>query len=233
MIGVHSGMFGSQISSLRGITFCCLLCPLALTGCNDDGSLDVGGESSAAMGTSTPSTSTGGTGSADASGELTQEALLAGGCFWGMEEWARHLPGVSETSVGYMGGSVEDPTYREVTGGETGHAETVRLVFDPSQMSYEELLLGFFRMHDPTTVNRQGNDVGTQYRSAVFVNTDAERETAAAVIEVVDRSGFWAMDVYTTIEEADVYYEAEEYHQDYLQILPNGYDNHFERETPY
>ena len=232
-------MFGNRKFKLTGTTFCCLLLPLALLACNDDGSTDLGGESSAATGTSTAGGGTGSTGGnedageTDASGELTQEALLAGGCFWGMEEWARHLPGVSETSVGYMGGSVDDPTYREVTGGETGHAETVRLVFDPSQMSYEDLLLGFFRMHDPTTVNRQGNDVGTQYRSAVFVNTDAERETAAAVIEVVDSSGFWAMDVYTTIEEAGVYYEAEEYHQDYLQILPNGYDNHFERETPY
>ncbi len=157
-------------------------------------------------------------------------ALLAGGCVWGMEELVREIPGVLETEVGYTGGILPDATYPDVKTGTTGHAESLRVSFDPSRLSYEELLGYFFRMHDPTTLNRQGNDVGTQYRSAIFVADDQQRRVAEEVMARVDASGKWKRPVVTEIVPAGEFYTAEGYHQDYLQKNPNGYTCHFMRD---
>ncbi|MCZ6695128.1 MAG: bifunctional methionine sulfoxide reductase B/A protein [Acidobacteria bacterium] len=157
-------------------------------------------------------------------------ALLAGGCFWGMEELVRDIPGVLETEVGYTGGILPDATYPDVKTGSTGHAESLRVVFDPSRLSYEELLGYFFRMHDPTTLNRQGNDVGTQYRSAIFVANDEQRRVAQDVIARVDASGKWKRPIVTEVVPAGEFYTGEKYHQDYLQKNPNGYTCHFMRD---
>jgi peptide methionine sulfoxide reductase msrA/msrB len=163
--------------------------------------------------------------------ETTLEtAVLAGGCFWGMEELLREIPGVLETEVGYTGGSTASPTYRDVKTGGTGHAEAVRVVFDPRTLSYADLLeKWFFRMHDPTTANRQGNDVGTQYRSAIFVTSPAQRQVAEEVIGRVNRSGEWKRPVVTQIVEAGTFTSAEDYHQKYLVKNPGGYTCHFLR----
>ncbi|MFW5877114.1 MAG: bifunctional methionine sulfoxide reductase B/A protein, partial [Myxococcota bacterium] len=142
-----------------------------------------------------------------------ETAVLAGGCFWGMEEILRKVPGVVETTVGYTGGHTDDPTYDEVRTGATGHAESIRIVFDPRETSYEDLLeKWFFRMHDPTTPNRQGNDVGSQYRSAIFVTSPEQRRTAEAVKARVDRSGRWDRPVVTEIVDAGPFTPAEGYH---------------------
>jgi peptide methionine sulfoxide reductase msrA/msrB len=164
--------------------------------------------------------------------EATLEtAILAGGCFWGMEELLRKIPGVLETEVGYIGGTTLRPTYEQVKYGESGHAEAVRVVFDPSKVSYEELLeKWFFRMHDPTTKNRQGNDVGTQYRSAIFYTTAKQKASAEAVKARVDGSGKWKKPVVTEIVEAGPFTPAEDYHQDYLQKHPGGYTCHWMRD---
>lgn len=158
-------------------------------------------------------------------------AVLAGGCFWGMEEILRHIDGVVDTEVGYTGGTVANPTYRHVSRGTSGHAESVRIVFDPKRLSYEELLTRwFFRMHDPTTLNRQGNDIGTQYRSAIFYTSPEQRATAEAVKKQVDASGQWKAPIVTQIVAAGPFTRAEDYHQDYLQKQPDGYTCHFVRE---
>lgn len=157
-------------------------------------------------------------------------AYLAGGCFWGVEEIIRKLPGVVETTVGYTGGTTPNPTYEKISGGLTGHAESVRVVFDPQKMSYAELLRTFFRLHDPTTLNRQGNDTGTQYRSAIFVTDEEQRGIAEQVKSEVDRSGKWKKPIVTQIVSASNFYPAEEYHQDYLQKHPNGYTCHYLRD---
>jgi len=158
-------------------------------------------------------------------------AILAGGCFWGMEEILREVPGVLSTEVGYAGGRSEKPTYDSVKTGTTGHAEAVRIVFDPSRISYAELLeKWFFRMHDPTTKNRQGNDVGDQYRSAIFVTSAAQRETAQAVRARVEASGKWKAPIVTEITPAGPFTPAEDYHQDYLQKNPGGYTCHYLRD---
>jgi len=160
-----------------------------------------------------------------------ETAVLAGGCFWGMEDILRKVPGVLDTEVGYTGGRTSDPTYREVKSGMTGHAEAIRVVFDPKIISYAELLeRWFFKMHDPTTVNRQGNDVGTQYRSAIFPTTPEQAKTAAEVKAKVDASGAWKRPIVTTIEPAGPWTAAEGYHQDYLEENPGGYTCHFMRE---
>ena len=156
-------------------------------------------------------------------------ATLAGGCFWGMEELLRKQPGVLDTEVGYTGGTVKNPRYGDVTTGRSGHAEAIRVVYDPKKTSYEKLLLYFFRIHDPTTLNRQGNDVGTQYRSAIFVHDAEQRKTAERVKKRVDESGEWSDPVTTEIVEAGPFTAAESYHQDYLQKKPNGYTCHYER----
>ena len=159
-----------------------------------------------------------------------ETALLAGGCFWGMEDILRDIPGVIDTEVGYTGGTMSSPAYDDVTTGKTGHAESVRVVFDPHKLSYEELLGWFFRMHDPTTLNRQHNDVGTQYRSAIFYMNDTQRRIAEKVKARVDRSGKWKKPVVTEITKAGPFTPAESYHQDYLEKNPNGYTCHFLRD---
>jgi peptide methionine sulfoxide reductase msrA/msrB len=158
-------------------------------------------------------------------------AILAGGCFWGMEQILRSVPGVLQTEVGYAGGTTAQPSYDQVKTGRTGHAEAVRVVFDPARLSYTELLeKWFFRMHDPTTKNRQGNDVGTQYRSAIFVTSSAERQAAEAVKRRVEKSGKWGAPIVTEIVEAGPFTPAEEHHQDYLQKNPGGYSCHYLRD---
>jgi len=164
--------------------------------------------------------------------EATLEtAVLAGGCFWGMEELLRKIPGVLETEVGYTGGALPNPTYEDICTGRTGHAEAVRIVFDPSKVSYAELLeKWFFRMHDPTTRDRQGHDSGTQYRSAIFVTSLSQRETAEAVKQKVNASGKWNAPVVTEVTDASTFTPAEGYHQAYLQKNPGGYSCHFMRD---
>ncbi len=162
---------------------------------------------------------------------LTETAYLAGGCFWGMEDLLRKIPGVVETEVGYTGGIFSRPTYGDVSTGKTGHAESVRVVFNPKVLTYETLLeKWFFRMHDPTTLNRQGNDVGTQYRSAIFYLSEEQRRVAEAVKARVDKSGKWPRPVVTTITAAGEFTPAEGYHQDYLVKNPNGYTCHYMRD---
>lgn len=164
--------------------------------------------------------------SATSNASTRETAVLAGGCFWGMEEVLRKIPGILETSVGYTGGSVKDPTYELICTGRTGHAEGLQVVFDPSVLSFEQLLGYFFRMHDPTTLNRQHNDVGTQYRSAIFYLSDEQKAVAERVKAKVDQSGKWKRPVVTEITRATEFYPAEDYHQDYLIKHPGGYNCH-------
>lgn len=166
---------------------------------------------------------------ADTEAAVQEVAVLAGGCFWGVEHLIRELDGVIDTEVGYTGGSRKDPGYRDITTGATGHAEAVRIVFDPTRIGYDEILRQFFRLHDPTTLNRQGNDRGTQYRSAIFVQNETQREVAARVRREVDDSDFWKAPIVTTIEDAGTWYDAEDYHQDYLLKNPGGYNCHYWR----
>jgi peptide methionine sulfoxide reductase msrA/msrB len=168
--------------------------------------------------------------SATAATGSQETATLAGGCFWGMQEILRKIPGVLKTTVGYTGGTVPNPTYQQVCTGKTGHAEAIEIVFDPRKLSYEQLLGYFFRMHDPTTLNRQHNDVGAQYRSAIFYHSDAQKQTAEQVKEKVNKSGKWKQPLVTEIVKATAFYPAEEYHQDYLQKHPDGYTCHFLRD---
>jgi peptide methionine sulfoxide reductase msrA/msrB len=164
--------------------------------------------------------------------ETTLEtAVLAGGCFWGMEDLLRKIPGVLETEVGYTGGTTDKPVYEQVKTGRTGHAESVRITFDPKQISYADLLeKWFFKMHDPTTANRQGNDTGTQYRSAIFVTSEEQRKVAEQVTKKVDGSGTWKRPVVTEIVSAGPFTPAESYHQDYLVKNPGGYTCHWMRD---
>jgi methionine-S-sulfoxide reductase len=160
-------------------------------------------------------------------------AILAGGCFWGMQELLRQLPGVRQTRVGYTGGQLKGPGYDDVKTGRTGHAESVQVVFDPNQLSYERLLAYFFTIHDPTTKNQQGNDIGTQYRSIIFVLDAEQRRVAEKMIERVGASGDWKAPLTTEVTQAVEFYPAEEYHQDYLQKNPGGYTCHYPRQTSY
>jgi peptide methionine sulfoxide reductase msrA/msrB len=162
-------------------------------------------------------------------GANLKTATLAGGCFWGVEELIRKMDGVVETTVGYTGGDVPNATYELVKTGRTGHAESIEIKFDPAKISYEEILRYFFRLHDPTTVNRQGNDVGTQYRSAIFVHDEEQRAAAEKVKKEVDASGKWPRPIVTEIVDAKPFWSAEDYHQDYLQKNPNGYTCHYLR----
>jgi peptide methionine sulfoxide reductase msrA/msrB len=160
-----------------------------------------------------------------------ETAILAGGCFWGMEEILRKIPGVLETDVGYTGGKTANPAYEDVHTGATGHAEAVRVVFDPKKLSYADLLeKWYFRMHDPTTANRQGNDVGTQYRSAIFVTSPEQRKIALTVKGRVAQSGRWKTPVVTEIVDAGAFTRAEDHHQRYLKKNPGGYTCHFLRQ---
>lgn len=163
---------------------------------------------------------------ATASAQKTETAIFAGGCFWGMEEILRKIPGVLETAVGYTGGNVPNPTYKAVCTGRTGHAEAVRITFDPAKITYEQMLGYFFRMHDPTTLNQQHNDIGTQYRSAIFYTSDEQRQVAEKVKAEEDKSGKWKRPVVTEITKAKEFYSAEDYHQKYLVKNPGGYNCH-------
>ncbi len=160
----------------------------------------------------------------------TETATLAGGCFWGMEEILRALPGVTGIVVGYTGGKTENPKYEDVHTGGTGHAESVELKFDPEKISYGAILDMFFRMHDPTTPNRQGNDVGSQYRSAIFYHGEAQKKEAEAAVKRAQASGRWKRPITTEIVPAARFWPAEEYHQDYLKKHPGGYTCHYIRE---
>ena len=157
-------------------------------------------------------------------------ATLAGGCFWGMEEILRQVPGVLDTEVGYTGGTTSYPTYEQVKTGATGHAEAIQVTFDPRRLDYADLLRIFFRMHDPTTVDRQGPDVGSQYRSAIFYHDERQRRIAEQVRDEVDRSGKWPRPVVTEIVPAGPFWPAEEEHQDYLRKHPGGYSCHYLRD---
>jgi len=158
---------------------------------------------------------------------MTETATLAGGCFWGVEELVRNLPGVTDTTVGYAGGSLDKPRYEDVKNGRTGHAESLQIVFDPSKISYDDILDFFFRLHDPTTANRQGNDIGTQYRSAIFYHDEAQRDAAQRAIQRAQPK--WSRPIVTEVVPFTNFYEAEDYHQDYLQRKPNGYTCHYLR----
>ena len=155
----------------------------------------------------------------------TEKAILAGGCFWGMQDLIRRRPGVISTRVGYTGGNVPNATYRN----HGTHAEAIEIVFDPSVTSYRDLLEFFFQVHDPTTRNRQGNDVGTSYRSAIYYTDDHQQQVALDTIADVDASGLWPGKVVTEVAQAGPFWEAEPEHQDYLLHYPNGYTCHFVR----
>jgi peptide-methionine (S)-S-oxide reductase len=154
-----------------------------------------------------------------------ERAILAGGCFWGMQDLFRRQDGVVSTRVGYTGGEVANATYRN----HGTHAEAIEINFDPSKISYRKILEFFFQIHDPTTLNRQGNDVGTSYRSAIFYTSDAQKQIAEETIADVDASGLWPGKVVTEVKPAEAFWEAEPEHQDYLERYPNGYTCHFVR----
>jgi peptide methionine sulfoxide reductase msrA/msrB len=172
-------------------------------------------------------------GSAGSRTPRAERATFAGGCFWGLEELVRQIPGVLDTTVGYTGGTVPDVTYEQVCQGNTGHAEALDIVYDPTRVRYEDLLEFFFRAHDPTTRNRQGNDIGSQYRSAIFYHDEAQRAAAEKMKALVDQSGRWSNPVVTEIVPAGPFYAAEDYHQDYLQRYPHGYTCHYVRPWHY
>ncbi|MBT3400526.1 MAG: peptide-methionine (S)-S-oxide reductase MsrA [Rhodospirillaceae bacterium] len=160
---------------------------------------------------------------------MTETAYLAGGCFWGMQDLIRRLPGVTSTQVGYTGGDLPNATYQHVRTGTTGHTEAIEVVFDPAAVSYRDILELFFQIHDPSTSDRQGNDRGTQYRSAIFWADDAQRETAVDTIADVEASGLWPAPVVTEVVQAGAFWPAEPDHQDYLERNPGGYTCHFAR----
>jgi peptide methionine sulfoxide reductase msrA/msrB len=162
-----------------------------------------------------------------------QLATLAGGCFWGMEELLRKIPGIIETHVGYTGGKIPNATYELVKTGTTGHSEAVQILFDPKIISFENILLEFFKMHDPTTKNQQGNDIGTQYRSAIFYANNEQKEIAHKVKDRVDKSHAYKSAVVTEITPFEKFYLAEDYHQKYLEKTPNGYTCHFMRSVKF
>jgi peptide-methionine (S)-S-oxide reductase len=155
----------------------------------------------------------------------TETAVLAGGCFWGMQDLIRRRPGVLSTRVGYSGGNVPNATYRN----HGTHAEAIEIIFDPGQTSYRELLEFFFQVHDPTTKNRQGNDIGLSYRSAIFYTTDEQKRIADDTIADVEASGLWPGKVATEVAAAGPFWQAEPEHQDYLERYPHGYTCHFVR----
>lgn len=155
----------------------------------------------------------------------TEKAILAGGCFWGVEELVRALPGVKSTRVGYTGGDVKNATYRN----HGTHAEGIAIEFDPEQLSFRKLLEFFFQIHNPTTKNRQGNDVGTSYRSAIFYLDEQQKQTSENLIKELDASGIWPAKIVTEVVPAEDFWDAEEEHQDYLQKHPYGYTCHYIR----
>lgn len=158
-----------------------------------------------------------------------ETATLAGGCFWGMEKLIQEIPGVIETQVGYAGGRNSDGTYEKVKKGNTGHAETVQILFDPKKVSYDEILLRFFKMHDPTSANRQGNDVGSQYRSVIFYASPQQKKSAEVIKARVENSHAWGKPIVTEIVPYSTFVRGEDYHQKYLNKHPDGYTCHFIR----
>lgn len=156
---------------------------------------------------------------------MSERAVLAGGCFWGMQQLIRRLPGVLQTRVGYTGGDVPNATYRN----HGTHAEGIEILFDPTRISFRALLEFFFQIHDPTTPNRQGNDVGLSYRSAIYYTDEAQKQVALDTIADVNASGLWPGKVVTELEPVSDFWEAEPEHQDYLERIPNGYTCHFPR----
>ncbi|MDP2520396.1 peptide-methionine (S)-S-oxide reductase MsrA [Shimia thalassica] len=156
---------------------------------------------------------------------MTERAILAGGCFWGMQDLIRRMDGVISTRVGYTGGDVPNATYRD----HGTHAEGIEITFDPSKLSYRQLLEFFFQIHDPTTPNRQGNDLGMSYRSAIYFENETQKEIALDTIADLDASGIWPGKVVTEVEPVGDFWEAEDFHQDYLEKNPNGYTCHFPR----
>jgi peptide-methionine (S)-S-oxide reductase len=157
--------------------------------------------------------------------DRTERAVLAGGCFWGMQQLIRRMPGVLSTRVGYSGGDVKNATYRN----HGTHAEAIEIVFDPDKTSFRDILEFFFQIHDPTTANRQGNDVGVSYRSAIFYTSDSQRRVAEDTIADVEASGLWPGKVVTEVVPVGDFWEAEPEHQDYLERIPYGYTCHFVR----
>ena len=157
--------------------------------------------------------------------ENYRKAYIAGGCFWGMEDLFRVRPGIIDTEVGYIGGKNENPTYRN----HPGDAEGIEITYDPGKTNFREILDYFYRIHDPSTVDRQGNDRGSSYRSAIFIQDEEERKVAEEVIEIVNRSKRWSGKVVTTLEPIATFWPAEPEHQDYLKRIPHGYTCHFER----
>ena len=155
----------------------------------------------------------------------TETAILAGGCFWGVQDLLRRYPGVLKTRVGYTGGEVANATYRN----HRGHAEAIEIVFDPALISFRQLLEFFFQIHDPTTLDRQGNDLGDSYRSAIFYTSEAQKQVALDTIADVDASGLWPGKVVTEVAPVGAFWEAEPEHQDYLERIPDGYTCHFIR----
>ncbi len=160
-------------------------------------------------------------------------AVLAGGCFWGVEELIREIPGVLKTDVGYCGGETNQPVYNTVKTGQTGHAEALQVEFDSEVLDYSVLLEHFFKLHDPTTKNQQGNDIGTQYRSVIFYSSDSQKEKAVEMIKRVDQSGVWKRPVVTEVIPLTQFFLAEDYHQDYLKKNPNGYTCHYYRKVEF
>ena len=156
---------------------------------------------------------------------MTERAVLAGGCFWGMQDLIRRLPGVKATRVGYTGGDVANATYRN----HGSHAEGIEILFDPEKISYRDLLEFFFQIHDPTTLDRQGNDLGPSYRSGIYYTSDSQKAVALDTIADVDASGLWPGKVVTEVKPAGDFWQAEPEHQDYLQRRPDGYTCHFPR----
>jgi methionine-S-sulfoxide reductase len=159
-----------------------------------------------------------------------ETVYLAGGCYWGLEDLLRKIPGVVETAVGFSGGHVKNVCYREVSTGTTGHAETVKVIFDTDILSFTELLVFFFKIHNPTTLNQQGNDIGTQYRSAIFVTTNEQVFLAEDLIKKIDASGVLRHKIITEVNTFNSFFLAEENHQKYLEKYPDGYTCHFIRD---
>ncbi len=157
-----------------------------------------------------------------------KKAYIAGGCFWGMEELFRVQPGIKDTEVGYLGGENDNPTYRN----HPGHAEGIELTYDPKETNFRTILDYFFRIHNPTTINQQGNDLGESYRSAIFFQNDEEKSESEEFIKLVDKSGRWPGNAVTSLEPFVTFWPAEPEHQDYLVRTPNGYTCHFERFGP-
>lgn len=156
--------------------------------------------------------------------------ILAGGCFWGVEELFRMREGVTGTLVGYTGGDLDSPTYNDVKLGTTGHAEAIKISFDKSKTTLADLLRFFYKMHDPTTLNRQGNDKGTQYRSVIFYKSEEQKQVAREIIKEVEGSKKFSRPITTSLETEKEFYPAEDYHQKYLEKNPNGYTCHFVRD---